>query len=273
MQKCFFIFLMLCPFVCKSFADEGANFLTLPVTTELQRVLHGSPVAEPPEDNAQQLRAHVLIDGVSLIDENGKVVSDAIDADALRASLSPYKDLKNGVVNFQVLYQSSGNREAVKKIGDRLTKFGNDAGFHKTRTMSTYRGSRYDWREFMTRIEFTGDDKGQVENSTGDEFIRVYPVRTRLSRYLAGNSDIVVDVRRVARKDAQESLMPQLRSALKKHLAKIEFDNVDGMSKLMIRIEYERDAKEFANWLAENSNDELGPELGFQRVSINMRSR
>lgn len=251
--------------------DDGGNFITLPVTTELHHSLHRSPVPRPEKKkNGPQLRAQVLINGASLIDDSGEVIPDGLDFDALSKSLQAHRDPKNGIVRFRVEYKKLTTRVADKKISDRLAEVARKSGFVKAETTSSYNNSRFDWGQFTTRIELTrDDDDGQPEKAIGDKLIRVYPVRTRLSRYLTQDADVVVDIREVVKKDARDTLMPKLRAAVKKYVPKIDIDNTDGVSILLIRMRYERDAKGFSDWFAENSTAEFGPELGFQHVLVN----
>ena len=132
-------------------------------------------------------------------------------------------------------------------------------------------GEAYKWREFIERIENSAGGKpDRDEPAVGDDLVRVYPVRTRLSRYLSHNSDCVADVLVVVQKDAETNLLPKLRKSLKKHVSKLELDNT---AKLLIRVEYERDAKDFVDWLVENESKPLARDLGFGFVSLNMTSR
>ncbi len=74
------------------------NFLVFSVTTDLQRVLAGYVPRK-----GETLKAFVALNGTSLQHEEGQFVPNALNVDAIRRSLAPFKDAEHGVVEFSNL--------------------------------------------------------------------------------------------------------------------------------------------------------------------------
>jgi hypothetical protein len=183
---------------------EGGNHLVFSVTTDLQRVLLGRP-GEPLRD----AKAYVLVNGVAVVSENGMIDAKALDLAAIAQQLAPYADRERGVVYFNVCYRRPSPDRREEFLLWALYGFAVHRGFRDAKVGNSYMTESFDWEKHIARVNETsaGDPDGD-EPPIGNDLVRVYPVRTILSRYLTPHADCVVDVLHPFGKDglARETL-------------------------------------------------------------------
>ena len=209
---------------------EGENFFVFPVTTDLQRRL----VSFGPGKEVPDAKAYVLVDGMSVIRAEETIDSAAINLDRIRDALKPYRNRKKGVVFFRVYYGRSEPRGAKELLMWALQGFGKHAGFESSRVSNTYLGEGFDWEEMINGIRASiGDAADGPEPMVGDDTVQVFPVRTRLSRYLAGDADCVVDVLQPIDGADGKTLPPETCEAIVSFVSELKLSRRE---KLLIRV-------------------------------------
>ncbi len=194
-------------------ADEpsGGNYLVFPITTDLQHTLLGA---------GEEAKACVLINGSSIV-KNSMIDASALDLQALAKELAPYADRDKGIVFFNIRFgqKSVGfDRQASSMLMLALEAFGRRAGFH---TVNVSQSAYIDWEKSIAAVnEKTNGQTDEDESAVGNELVRVYPVRTPLTRYLLGNNDCVVDVLAPISEEGGEALSAEIRKAILRYVPK-----------------------------------------------------
>jgi len=174
------------------------GFLVFPTCTDLQRVGTGRDFA-----NA---KAVVLIDGMRVVHGD----DETIDANALRLSvlwesLQPFCRGESGNVIFIVWCRIFSARSeddrawpASSILMLALQQFGQEVGFCEV-AVDVYflpADNPYinDWKQAVTDFASDPSELEADERAVGDEQVRLYPVRTRLSRLLYDGADCVAQI-------------------------------------------------------------------------------
>lgn len=185
---------------CTDANDVALNhdFLVLPIQTDLQRLGTRWEFAEA--------KAFVLIDGTSAI----KGADESLDANALKLSrlwesLAPISRGGPGNVIFNVWCRRYAERThrgdvwpATSILLIALKQFGRDVGFANAAVDVFYLSETNpyvnDWKKTVATFGQTPSDSKPKEKGVGNQRIRLYPVRTPLSRLLFNGADCVVDI-------------------------------------------------------------------------------
>jgi hypothetical protein len=168
----------------KGAAERGkVNHLVFPVKTDLQRFLLG-----------RDDQVFVAINLAGMVGD-GKVDADALKAIATDLARYPAKET---TVRFHVLHVNDGKPghgfdAAVLNL--ELRKLANDLGLGGEWFVEEYVNGRETWQSRISSLakEVPGQAGGD-ESGLDDRAVKVYPVRTPLSRYLTGDADCVVEI-------------------------------------------------------------------------------
>ena len=79
------------------------------------------------------------------------------------------------------------NPNQTKLMEKAVTTICRQAGFVKVGTSMSGEGES--WQDKVAKFAQLADDVDPTESSVEDEFVRVYPIRTKLSRFLLGDAD------------------------------------------------------------------------------------
>jgi hypothetical protein len=159
---------------------RGANYLIFPVETPLQHLL------------VYHLKAKtfVAVNG-SGVPQGWRFNQGLLDS--LHRDLD-HRETKGDVVQFNIFFgENSGRLEGVKKLFADLSEVALDVGLEFDPANGVTQNSFMTWKEEIAAIDrdfptgSTGDEIG-----LGDDKVMIYPVQTRLSRYLTG-ADAYVD--------------------------------------------------------------------------------
>ncbi len=235
-----------------STADES-NFLVLPITTELQRSALG---------NRPAAKAYVLVNGNGLINSN-TVLWKALDFNALRKALTPFKEGKDAAVIFRISHDGSNSSDATQLLGWTLVGFGRqEVGFRDAHTVTIIDGS-FNWEKHLAAINerLAGKPDG-TEAPTGNDAVKVSPVQTALSRHLFGNADCVVSITQPFDERWDGKLPPELDKDIREHVAKLKLAD---KGKLLIRFRYKAGSQDAANRFYLSAAKDLAEALGFER--------
>jgi hypothetical protein len=194
-------------------ADEpAANYLLFAVTTPLQRKLFHS--------NAD---AYVQID-VGQCLNTGKFDRQRLGVAGLRRALSALaRQVGVAQPKLQICYRNSyliQDAGQVKAMEMAVMAIGREAGFVKFATTNSGEGTS--WTDKVAKFAGLGDEQDPTESPAETEFARVYPVRTRLSRFLLGDprDDCLIELRQAI--DGRfNGFPPNVRQAIDECVAKL----------------------------------------------------
>lgn len=167
------------------------DFLVLPVRTDLQRA-RGSKYAKA--------KAVVLINAIKVI----KGEDESLDAKALKLSkiwkaTQPFAADKSGNLVFWVrtgkyLRRSfdDGTWPASSILMEALGNVGRRIGFQDA-GVDMFFDKMDDWERTVADLAPRPEEDKIDEPGVGDEHVKLYPVRTRLSRMLYFGADCVID--------------------------------------------------------------------------------
>lgn len=255
------------------FQDSEANsFRVFPVTTELQHSIL-TPV------NGCRAKAYVHINIDAVIDEKGVLDEKALNLKAIQQALAPYQDKEKSCVYFGLVFCTE-KIDPLGPIGDRLSseltkklnEFGRTAGFRAVQVTNTYKGWSKgmidrDWEQTIARIKEAMEDKPEAdEPANGNDLVRVYPVRTTLSRILTNNVDCCVSILPPFDFSRSDVLKPEIQDAMILYVSKTRVVN-----KNIVQISYKFEGK-WEKSEADKMNNYLQGEapkwLGFKNVNI-----
>lgn len=171
------------------------DFLVLPIRTDLQRATG---------KKYEKAKVFVLINGMKAI----KGEDEALDAKALKLSkiweaAKPFSTGEPGNVVFRVWCPlcvrrsgDDGTWPATSILMDALEQFGRDIGFQEVEVEVLLLEPDYkytdNWEQAVRDFADRPGEEQLDEPAVGDQQVKLYPVRTRLSRLLYYDVDCVV---------------------------------------------------------------------------------
>jgi hypothetical protein len=245
------------PAGARDLMKEGqANYLICSVTTDLQRALVAG--------GGKQLQAYVVVNGRSLLREDAMVDPKAIDFDGLRKALKP-RATKDGVVCFHMFLPGTSNGQGENLLTWTFEGFSRHAGFGRAFVTSTYDGG-FHWQETLASVaKRMGGKPDADEPSSGDEAVKVYPVRTVLSRFLCGNADCVVRINVAFDAQSDGSLDAKVDKAIRAYVGKLMLAQKD---KVLFQVRVKQGGRDAALRFNETTARELEQALGFAASSV-----
>ena len=130
------------------------------------------------------------------LDLTGVVKDAEPDAGALE---SIRRDLagagaKDGIVYFRIFHDRTAPPNENKRLHDALRGLARAEGFRGSKVDEELRNDDMTWRERIAALDGGRPGlPGSEEPGLGNKTVRIYAVRTPLSRYLFEGSDCVVD--------------------------------------------------------------------------------
>ena len=234
----------------------GGDYLVFPITTELQRTL-----VEPSVNDAQHAKAYLLINAIGVVANNGTIDSKMLELDAMRTSLRHFAEPKEGIVVINVVHQL--NRSDLLTYA--MQGFGQDAGFRKAKVSNTYMGQAFEWEKHIAAInEKTGGETNSDESPTGTQSVRVYPVRTILSRHLTSNADCLVDILQPIEKET-DSIETKIREAV---LAQVPKAKVKNKGRILFRVSSNFAARNVIDQFVEHGSKDLAQMVGYEYAIV-----
>ena len=155
--------------------SEPKNFILFPIKTDLQRCLLFSTSAD----------AFAQIDVAECVQKK-KFVLQRIDNDVFRKSLAELVQQAGVarpslVLNFRYA-DVSLEPDQTRLMESAIKTICQQAGFAKV--ITSMNGEGESWHDRIAQFARLGDDLGATESPVEDELVLVYPVRTKLSRFL-----------------------------------------------------------------------------------------
>jgi peroxiredoxin len=159
---------------------EPENYVLFPIKTDLQRYLLFSTSAD----------AYVQIDVAECVHDK-KFDLKRIDNEAFRKALAELVQQTGTAIPSLVLSfryaDVSLDPDETKRMESAVTTICRHAGFAKVKTSMTGEGES--WHDRVAPFTRLVDDLNATESPVADERVRVYPVRTKLSRFLLSHAD------------------------------------------------------------------------------------
>ena len=244
-----------CVAILPAARSQENDYLCLPVTTELQRRELVGP----------DISVYAAINGAALV-RGSTIDTKNFDLAAFRRELSGLAKQRPGGVKIYLLNATGqAERSAVDFSIDALAQIGRRAGFETAQTGMVGHNSQWTWREELNSIPAAveGQPEGE-EAALGDQHVRVYPVRTRLSRWLTSNADAVVVVRQPF--DGRTPGLPEKTvESIRQWVGKLAITN---KRKLLICLDSTAAGRPFLDRFVEVGAKELASSLGFSSSSV-----
>jgi hypothetical protein len=224
---------------------RGEHHRVLPVQTELQRLILGKDVS---------VFVTLNLTGV---------VKDAKPDEAGLRSIR--RDLagavaRDGIVYFRIFHDKTADSHENKRLRDALRGLAQAEGFRGSKVDEEWRNDALTWRERITALNGGPPGlPGGDEPGLGNKTVRIYPVRTPLSRYLFEGSDCVVDC--LAAPD--EEVEDRVRVAIKAMTGKLDLVR---RQEILFRVPFDVVAERSRVRL--ERLDALAKSLGFQRSRV-----
>jgi hypothetical protein len=155
------------------------HHLVFPVQTELQRLSLGYDIS-----------VVVTLDPMGVV-KDGAPTQVALEE--IRRDLAGV-GAKDGIVYFRIFHDRTSPPNENKRLHDALSELARAEGFRGSKFHEELRNDDMTWRERIAALdEGRPGLPGGDEPGLGTKTIRIYAVKTPLSRYLFGGSDCVVD--------------------------------------------------------------------------------
>jgi RNA polymerase sigma factor (sigma-70 family) len=238
----------------------GDNYFVFPVTTELQRRSAG-----------KSTKALVFVDGLSIIRQDGTLDSKGLDFRKLRDALKAY-DRKGGII-FYACFANPAFRDgdqptdAIRILCWALEGFGRQEGFAQATGYVSY-SIPHDWKEKVAAARKAAsaskEESEAEEPASGNKLVKVYPVRTPVSRELT-SADCVVDILQPSDKWENGDLSQEIREAIHTYVTRLELPRKD---RVHFQIHGNGPRDEVAMRFIQITAPALAKSLGFETSSI-----
>lgn len=188
----------------------GKNFVVMPITTDLQRAAGRM---------YRDAKVLVLINALGLINKENTVLdTSAVALDELDSALSSIiADGVRGAAVFRLLNEPDGPSRATSasQVFASFLRTNGRQWFSEVDVESVRHASAENWPLLIAQLTQAPEPAAnQDETGVGDERVKVYPIRTPLSRYLFSHEDDCV-VRVIPPLDqVNENIVPQIARAL-----------------------------------------------------------
>ena len=179
------VFLVLLAVPCFSRSTQGEepkskNYILFPVTTELQRTLLGSSGVD----------AYVEFDVGEIVHER-KFDSQRFDKEGFRNDLTALAQrIGTAKPSLKIYFRNPGvflEPKDTKAMESAVTAICRQAGFAKVGSGMSGEGEA--WQDKVAKFANLTDSVDATESPVENEFVRVFAVRSTLSRFLLGDPD------------------------------------------------------------------------------------
>ena len=194
---------------------ELPGFFVAPITTDVHRALI-----------SDQATAYAVIDGSTLV-AKGEANFAEFDAAAFERQLADLAKPGPSVLRLVLQYRSQqdherGVRESIKR---HLKGIAKAAGFRTT--IATEVSTSVPWRDAYADVHVWEEADAPREPIVEDALVRVYPLRTKLSKMVLGDADCVVELKRPL-DGRQQDFSQQLRMSIQRAVASLDLGQEKG---------------------------------------------
>jgi len=203
-------------------ADPAApRFFVAPITTDVQRAIV-----------SRQADVYAVVDCTALLTD-GEFNPEAALLARFEAELQRFAkaDADHLALTLRYTIPSNaaiGSKEAIK---EKLTSLARSVGFQKVAVSET--STSESWAEAWKPLNDFREPKGVREPFVQTALIKAYPLRTRLSKFLLGSADCVVEIKRPF-DGRQRDLSEPLRQSIVEAVRSLEPDQRGG--KMLFRV-------------------------------------
>jgi hypothetical protein len=207
-------------------------YVLFPVRTELLRQYLFDP----------NVRFLLLVCGDALVDPAGNIVASRFDFAALIKEMNTWRGPKD-VIEAELIFAKNPPRMAARMLNLAILGLAMDMGYE--RHVPKTRTGNYSWK---LGARLTGDARGlyredATEDPVGDESVRVYPVRSALSRLRTHEADCVVSFLKPFDKGSTGKLDDNTKAKVKEMLLSLKLKS---LKRVEIGIRTKRDANQKA---------------------------
>jgi thiol-disulfide isomerase/thioredoxin len=185
--------------------DAQPNYFVAPIKTEVHR-----------DAISNESSAYAVVNSSALIHE-GKVdlapLTESQFADELKKLATRDASQLKLVLRYKL--GAEGTEEIQKAIRTRLVEIAQSAGFQAVRASETFTSAT--WESAFGEVRDFEETQADRERIVDDELIRAYPLRTKLSKMVVGNADVVVEIKRPfdgRQQDLTKSLLASIKRAV-----------------------------------------------------------
>ena len=232
-------------------------YLLFPIRTQLQQEVFFHP----------NERYYLMVHGESLLDGEGKLDASQLDFDSLTDDIGRIREVRPGdKIRSEVFYAKEPPRAGNHLLNLAILGWACDSGYEPHSSI-TFIGDG-DWK---AAVKITDDARGLSpekgrEDAVGDEDIRVYPVRTALSRLRSNEAECVISFRRPYGKDASGTLDEKARARIKELVDSLKLKERKRVQ-FGIRVKVDGNEKA-ADRFIDKTAQELSDELGFKCYGV-----
>jgi hypothetical protein len=205
-------------------------FAVYPIKTELQRKLLARS-----DDEASRLRAFVAIQGNGLVSEEGMIDATALPIKEISKALAPYADRAKGIVVMRMQFGNDidgklrfPSRLAGEALDLLFEGLGARSGFSSISLSQSFGGPILQ-QKIDLAVAKAAEKPDEDEIPSGDELVRVYPIKSVLSLLLTDNTDCLVEIRAKLDKNGDNLLSPEIREAIVKHTSSVELRDMNSV--------------------------------------------
>ena len=172
---------LLTLFTSVSRADDLQNYFVAPISTELQRATVSASAD-----------AYAIVNCNALL-VDGQLDLSALDKDGFVSELSKMT-ASGGSLVLVLRYQSAANagEQLRKRLKQRLKDLCSSAGYEKIRVIN--KSNSEDWKDTYQRVVAFKQPEEALEPLIENEHVRVFPVRTQLSKFFHSEADCIVEL-------------------------------------------------------------------------------
>jgi RNA polymerase sigma factor (sigma-70 family) len=233
---------------------EGKYFI-FTVETDLQRELVPA-----------KIDVFVVVDTTAAL-EDGKVALRELKLPELRKELLAHK--KAGAnLHFALFFKRSNADDADHQnvLRYALIGFGHETGFARVTAYSYYHNTDTSWKDFSATLAAKPRQAKGDESTTANDFVKTYPVRTALSRFLTSDADCAVVILPSLEKD--KGAIPQkVRAAIIDAVGKLKLPHQKRASFYLSHIDVKNDVRQ--QLLKDFHN--LANDMKFETSSVSFR--
>jgi peroxiredoxin len=182
-QKSRVLLLLLLLFGRSAIADEAKpkNYVGFPIKTKLQRALL----------NATTANVYLMFDVAEVMNQSD-VELERIDIEGFRSDLTAMaKQAGVPKPGLKICFRFSGlslDNSQIQAVEKGVAPLCREAGFDKIGVSNLFTGGG--WQDVVHKFANLADGDANAEESPiEDELMRIYPVRTKLSRFILGDVD------------------------------------------------------------------------------------
>jgi hypothetical protein len=225
---------------------SGEHHVVFPVRTELQRLILGKDIS-----------VFVSLDLTSVVKDSqlDQAALQSIRRDLVRAGT------RDGIVHFRIFHDKASDHHENRRLHDALSGLARVVGFRDAKVDEELRNDDVTWRDRIATLDEARPGlSGGDEPGLGNNMVRIYPVRTPLSRYVFEGSDCVVDF--LVAPDLE--IEDRVRVTIKATLPKLDLGR---KQRVHFRVPADK-VEEHSRVSLQERLHRLAKSLGFQRSSV-----